>query len=83
MKPLPVYIIRHQAAQDAGHFTPHHTATMNTPHIQPIVTNARQGKTVSTANRPRRAKINRPVVMIGLALVVFWIVAGLLAACAR
>lgn len=37
MKPLPAFLLNHQAAQDAGHFTPYPTATMK-PHLQPIIT---------------------------------------------
>ena len=55
MKPLPTYLRKHHAAQDAGHFTPYHTLeTMKPNHYTPIITNARKGLPVSTMNRKNR-----------------------------
>jgi hypothetical protein len=69
MKPLPAYLQKHHAAQDAGHFTPYHTLeTMKTKHYSPIITNARQGRPLSTANHKHR----NPWPLILAGCLVFW-----------
>lgn len=72
MKPLPAYLQKHQAAQDAGHFTPYPTAeTMNA-----IVTPARN---YSARNRKRHTVLRRVLTFAGLAvaLALFWVSAFL------
>lgn len=49
----------------------------------PIVTNARQGRALSSRNRPRRGRINTPAVGMILALVAFWVAVAAVVACAR
>ena len=44
---------------------------MKSNHYTPIVTNARQGLPLSTANRPRMSPAKRSVI-IGGALLTFW-----------
>jgi len=53
---------------------------MKTNHMQPIVTNARQGLALSTANRPRPRVIRGRVLLLA-ALALFWgcVAAALLA----
>ena len=54
-----------------------------TTHMIPIVTNARQGRAVSSRNRPRRGRINTPAACMLLALVAFWVAVAFVVACAR
>jgi hypothetical protein len=54
---------------------------MKSPHHTPIITNARTGRPVSTRNR-RRGGLP-PGLLVVLALVAFWIVAGLVVSLAR
>jgi hypothetical protein len=50
-------------------------------HHLPIVTNARQGRALSTRNRPRKSL--PPGLAVVLALVAFWTVAALVVTLAR
>ena len=56
---------------------------MHNKHMQPIITNARQGRAISTANRPRRRRLNLHAIALLAALAAFWIVAGFLVTLAR
>lgn len=57
---------------------------MNTPnHVNPIITNARQGRAVSTRNRRKSGRVNVPVLIIAAGVLAFWVACGLIAACAR